>query len=249
MSEPAPGAAAAPTPRPFPERMEHRGRSVSLEPLSDAHVEELWRAARDAEASWTYLRYGPFPTIDALASHVRDLAGRSDQPFWAIRPRTSGAAQGWISICDIYPLDAAIEIGSIWLSPSLQRTRASTEAVYLLMRHYFDDLRYMRLVWRCLALNAASRRAARRYGFEPEGVWRAAVTIKGQQHDVAWHSMLADEWPQHKAALKAWLSDGNFRPDGSAQRSLNEIREHLRDSEQPHAAGVLPEAAAASGST
>lgn len=196
-----------------------------------------------------YLRYGPFSTIDALANQVRDLAGRSDQPFWAIRPRTSGAAQGWISLCDIYPSDAAIEIGSIWLSPRLQRTRASTEAVYLLMRHSFDDLGYTRLVWRCLALNAASCRAAERYGFKTEGVWRAAATIKGRQHDVAWHSMLADEWPQHKAALEAWLSDGNFRTDGSALRSLAETREQMGESEQPDAAGVLPESAAAGGGT
>jgi RimJ/RimL family protein N-acetyltransferase len=47
---------------------------------------------------------------------------------------------GWLSLCDIYPADGAIEIDSIWYSPRLQRTRASTEAVFILMSYAFDEL-------------------------------------------------------------------------------------------------------------
>ncbi|RUX25200.1 N-acetyltransferase [Mesorhizobium sp. M7A.F.Ca.US.011.01.1.1] len=229
MNELVLGIAVDPIPRPFPLRQVHHGVSMSLEPLSEDHVHDLWTAARDAEQSWTFLRYGPFPTLDALASHVRDLAGRNDQPFWAIRPRFNGKVEGWLSFCDIYPADAAIEIGSIWLSPILQRTRAATEAIFLLMQHAFDELGYRRLVWRCQALNTASRRAAERYGFKAEGVWRAAAVVKGWQRDVAWHSMLLDEWPSHKAALLAWLDDDNFDADGSARSTLARLREGAKD--------------------
>jgi RimJ/RimL family protein N-acetyltransferase len=218
------GAAVDATPRPFPERVIHRGQAVSLEPLADEHVAELWEATRDSEASFIHLRYGPFCTVEALADTVRDLSCRRDQPFWAARRLGSGKAEGWLSLCDVYPADAAIEIGSIWFSPRLQRTRAATEAVFLLMRHAFDDLRYKRLVWRCQALNAASLRAAERYGFVAEGIWRMAVIIKGEQRDIAWHSMLDSEWPGHKSALLAWLSDENFRSDDSAIASLSEMR-------------------------
>ena len=200
---------------------------MSLEPLAENHIYELWDAAQNAEQSWTYLRYGPFPTADALASHVRDLAGRDDQPFWAVRPRFNRKAEGWLSFCDIYPADAAIEIGSIWFSPGLQRTRAATEAIFLLMQHAFE-LGYTRLVWRCQALNTASRRAAERYGFKAEGVWRGAAIVKGWQRDVAWHSMLADEWPSHKAALLAWLDDNNFDSNGFARSTLARIRSNGR---------------------
>ena len=224
MSELPLGTAVDPTPRPFPQRIEHAGRSVTLEPLTEAHVDQLWQAARGAEASWTYLRYGPFADRDALARQVAELSVRADQPFWAVRPRSSGAAEGWLSLCDIYPADAAIEIGSIWYSPRLQRTRAATEAIFLLMRHAFDDLGYGRLVWRCQALNAASRRAAARYGFVAEGIWRAGAIVKGFQRDVAWHSMLVDEWPRHREALQAWLADANFSADGAPIASLAELR-------------------------
>lgn len=215
---------ADPAPRPFPEWVPHDGRAVCLEPLADRHVEELWEAARESPATFAYLRYGPFPAIDALADTVRDLSQRRDQPFWAVRPRSSGKAEGWLSLCDVYPADAAIEIGSIWFSARLQRTRAATEAVFLLMRHAFDDLGYKRLVWRCQASNAASLRAAERYGFVAEGIWRKAAIVKGEQRDIAWHSMLDGEWPAHRQALQAWLNDANFRSDGSAIASLSEIR-------------------------
>jgi RimJ/RimL family protein N-acetyltransferase len=224
MNELPLGTAVDPTPRPFPQRIVHHGVSVTLEPLADAHVDQLWQAAQGAEVSWTYLRYGPFADRPALARHVAELAGRADQPFWAVRPKASGAAEGWLSLCDIYPADAAIEIGAIWYAPRLQRTRAATEAIFLLMRHAFDDLGYTRLVWRCQALNAASRRAAERYGFVFEGIWRAGAIVKGFQRDVAWHSMLASEWPAHRAALEAWLADENFRSDGTLIASLAALR-------------------------
>jgi len=224
MTEPELGVAVDPTPRPFPQKLVHLGGSVTLEPLSEGHVRELWQAAEHAEHSWTYLRYGPFQTRDDMSRHVQDLAERADQPFWAVRPKSSGCAEGWLSLCDVYPADSAIEIGSVWLSPSLQRTRAATEAVFLLISHALDDLGYKRMVWRCQALNARSRRAAERYGFKPEGIWRAAAIVKGWQRDVAWYSMLSDEWPPHRSAISAWLDDSNFRPDGSAIATMAEMR-------------------------
>ena len=211
-------------PRPFPERVPHQGRSVVLEPLSVSHSAELWTAADAAQASWTFLRYGPFSSREAMTETIVELAGRAQQPFWAVRPRTSGKAQGWLSLCDIYPEDAAIEIGSIWYSPGLQRTRAATEAVFLLMQHAFDELGYRRVVWRCLAQNAASCRAAARYGFVPEGTWRNAVIIKGQQHDVAWFSMLANEWLSQRTLIGRWLSDENFDSAGTALIGLSAMR-------------------------
>lgn len=146
--------------RPFPKRISHKGHSVTLEPLTVGHVAELWDAVTDAAQSWTHLRYGPFPTIEDFETHVRDLATRDHQPFWAVRPRATARASGWLSLCDVFQADAALEIGSIWYSPNLQRTRAATEAVFLLMQYSFDELGYQRLVWRCLAQNEASHCAA-----------------------------------------------------------------------------------------
>jgi RimJ/RimL family protein N-acetyltransferase len=166
------------------------------------------------------LRYGPFASERELLDQVRELAGRADQPFWTVRPRSTGHATGWLSLCDIFPNDGAIEIGSIWFGPSLQRTRAATEAVFLLMAYAMDDLGYHRLVWRCSHANQASLNAAARFGFVPEGRWRGSAFFKERRWDQVWHSIVADEWPSRRAAISAWIADENFDEHGTARAPL-----------------------------
>jgi RimJ/RimL family protein N-acetyltransferase len=214
-------------PWPFPERRQFSGRVTTLEPLSEAHVPDLWRAAQGAETSFDYLRYGPFANEQRLHETVVALAERENQPFWAVRRAESGAVQGWLSLCDIYPADGAIEIGSIWYAPTLQRTRAATEAIFLLMQYAFDTLGYERMVWRCSMANQPSLRAATRYGFTFEGVWRRAVIFKDRHFDLAWHSILADEWPAIRSAIATWLDDENFDESGRARARLGAFRESV----------------------
>ncbi len=75
---------------------------------------------------------------------------------------------------------------------------------------------YHRVVWRCNALNAASMRAARRFGFTYEGTWRGDGIVKGRRRDTAWFSTLEREWPARRALFETWLGDSNFDADGVA---------------------------------
>lgn len=208
---------------PYPERTTRHGNSVGLEPLDRGHLDQLWRAAEGAETSWDYLAYGPFASKGDLLERMLELAGRADQPFWAVRPKRTGLVEGWLSLCDIYPAHGAIEIGSIWFSPALQRTRAATEAIFLLMQYAMDELQYQRLVWRCFTANQPSMNAALRYGFTPEGVWRGSAFVKGRRWDHAWYSILATEWPVRRAAIGAWLADDNFDGQGRARTRLTQV--------------------------
>jgi len=128
---------------------------------------------------------------------------------------------------DIQPANAAIELGNIWFSPKLQRTRAATEAMFLLLKRAADELGYRRIVWKCNALNAASIRAAQRLGFLPEGVLRQHMVIKGRSRDTAMFSITAAEWPGCRDALNAWLAPENFGYDGTAKHGLGELRAAL----------------------
>lgn len=198
----------------------HAGAAVTLEPLSERHVEDLWAAGQATDVSWAYLKYGPFATKHDMTAHITRIIGLEQQPFFAVIPASNGKAEGWASFCDISPADAAIEIGSIWLSPRLQRTRAATEAIFLMMRHAFA-LGYHRVVWRCNALNAASMRAARRFGFTCEGTWRGDGIVKGRRRDTAWFSIVEPEWPAQRSLFEAWLNDSNFDADGVAPKPLS----------------------------
>ncbi|HVY15246.1 MAG TPA: GNAT family protein [Rhodopila sp.] len=200
---------------------------MSLEPLHPRHVPELWAAAQNAESSWTYLSYGPFASQEALAKEVMDMAAQQDRIAWAARPVTTGEVSGWLSLIDIQPKNAAVEVGNIWFSPRMQRTRAATESIFLLLKLVADDLGYRRLVWKCNALNEPSRRAAERLGFIYEGRHRMHMVTKGRQRDTDWYSIVGNEWPLCRDALLGWLDSANFGTDGTALRGLAEIRAGL----------------------
>jgi len=222
------------TPRPLPPRgVKLRGSYVELEPLHPRHAADLFRCADTGsargDASWTYLGYGPFASAEALEKFLGDFSTQTDHVAWAVRPVATGIASGWLTLMNIEPKNAAIELGNIWLAPVMQRTRAATEAMFLPLKLAADDLGYRRLVWKCNALNAPSRRAADRLGFTFEGEHRANLVVKGRRRDTAWFSILDDEWPRAREAILAWLAPDNFGPDGTAKRGVAEIRAALPD--------------------
>ena len=208
----------------IPARSPLLGRHIDLEPLNPAiHAAELFKAGHDsAEALriWEYLPWGPWPDQAAFTAALRNWAGSFDYVWFALRPKSAGAASGMAAYLDIRPLDGVIEIGGIWFSPELQRTRAATEALFMLLAHAMDELGYRRMQWRCNALNARSRNAARRLGFRFEGVFYNHMIFKGRNRDTAWFSILDDEWPEVREIIGAWLDDGNFDDAGVARRSL-----------------------------
>ncbi|MEH6402301.1 MAG: GNAT family protein [Sneathiella sp.] len=211
---------------PFPRLDKIEGSAITLEPLGETHLADLWVSASAYPNSFDYLRYGPFNTKDELGALLENLSSRADQPFWAVRPR-GGVATGWLSICDVYQSDGSIEIGSIWFSPTLQGTRCGREAIFLLMCQCMDELGYERLVWRCQAQNEKSFRAAEGLGFRHEGTWRNAAIVDGWQRDVAWFSILKSEWPVCREAFLKWFLPDNFDDNGKQLKSLRELRAEI----------------------
>jgi len=206
-------------------RVALEGELVRLEPVDVAqHADQLFAAQSSAPELWEYLPYGPFANETAFRVWLTERAATSDPLFYAIIERKSGRALGMASFLRIEQGHGVIEVGHIWYSPALQRTRLATDAMYVMARHVFDDLGYRRYEWKCNALNEPSRRAAVRLGFTFEGVFRQHMVIKGENRDTAWYSMLDGEWPAAKAAFEAWLRPDNFDADGRQLRSLAELR-------------------------
>jgi RimJ/RimL family protein N-acetyltransferase len=212
--------------RPRPSREPVEGRFCRLEPLdAEAHAAGLFGAyALDEQGlGWTYLPYGPFADLGAFAAWLADAAKSDDPLFFAILD-ADDAPVGVASYLRIMPAIGAIEVGHIHYSPALQRTAAATEAMYLMMRHAFEDLGYRRYEWKCDDLNAPSRRAAERLGFTYEGTHRQATIYKGRNRDTAWYSILDGEWPRVRDALERWLAPGNFDAGGKQRSRLGASR-------------------------
>ena len=217
-------------PRPpglWPARVVLEGRYACLEPLDNrVHAEELYAASHANEASlriWEYLSSGPYPTLEAFQTWLRACSASADPVFFTVRDQRTGKASGMASYLNVHPQAGTIEIGHIWFSPSLQRSPAATEALYLLLRYALDDLGYRRMEWKCNALNQASRRAAVRLGFSFEGIFYQHMIVKGRNRDTAWFAILDSEWPRLRANFEAWLSPNNFDEDGHQRTSLSQL--------------------------
>ena len=206
-----------------PDRTPLHGSHVILRPVQPEDAEPLYRVSHPPEgdtAIWTYLPDGPYESPDDMR-RMLDWATTSDDPlFYALVREDDQRPAGMASYLRIAPEFGVIEIGHIWFGVPLQRTTAATEAIYLLSRHAFDDLGYRRLEWKCNALNAASRRAAERFGFTFEGVFRKHMVIKGRNRDTAWYAITDDEWPAIRDAYEDWLAPDNFDDDGRQRRPL-----------------------------
>jgi len=210
------------TPRPRPARAPLIGSWCTLEPADvDRHARALHAAlVRDESgAGWTYLPYGPFPDVEAYAEWMRATTLGADPQFFVVVAR-GGAAVGIASYLRIEPVHGTIEIGHIRWSPQLQRTPAATEAIFLLIDHAFA-LGYRRCEWKCDALNAPSRAAARRFGFRFEGEFRQHMIVKGRNRDTTWFAILNREWPALRAEYARWLAAENFDEHGRQRSRLN----------------------------
>nr|WP_114811837.1 GNAT family protein [Paraburkholderia kururiensis] len=223
VGAPLPGWSA----RPMPEAVTLEGTYCRLEPLNvERHAADLfaaYRAAPDAR-DWTYMAVGPFEQFEDYRRHA-DAAARSTDPrHYAVIDRSTGKAVGSLALMRIEPAHGVIEVGHVTFSPLLKQTPLSTEAQFLLMRYVFDTLGYRRYEWKCDSLNAPSRKAAARLGFQFEGIFRQVIVYKGRNRDTAWHSIIDKEWPLLKQAFEAWLAPENFDDMGKQRQSLTEVR-------------------------
>lgn len=213
-------------PRPAPTHAPLPGRFVRLEPLDVVrHGDDLWLALQGPDSAlWDYLAYGPFASRETFDAWLIGNAASADPLFYTVIDLASDRALGILSYLRIAPKDGCIEIGHIAFGKAMQRTPGSTEAVWLLARHAFDDLGFRRLEWKCNAKNARSMRAAERLGFSYEGLFRQHMIVKGQNRDTAWFSIIDGEWPKCRDAFERWLSVDNFDGEGRQKRRLEEIR-------------------------
>ncbi len=213
------------TPAKKPGDVRLEGRFGAVEKLDALrHGADLWHAVKDADQIWTYLVNGPFADPKSFSAWLDERAALEDPYAYAILDKNNKAV-GIATLLEIRPAMRVIEVGHILYSPALQRTPLATEAQYLLARYVFETLGYRRYEWKCDSQNAPSRRAAARFGFTFEGIFRQHMIRKGVNRDTAWFSMLDSEWPQRKAAFEAWLAPSNFDNDGRQKKSLAAFRQ------------------------
>jgi len=172
---------------------------VRLEPLEPRHAEPLWEVAQD-ERIWRWMR-------------VRGNESRERFREWwesvdlGFAHYFDGALVGSTSYLNVRPGDRVLEIGNTWLAPQAWGTGANIEAKLLLMEHAFEGEGFLRVEFKTDAKNERARAALAALPSELEGVFRKHMLVRGgERRDSAWYSVIDDDWPAVKTALRERLA-------------------------------------------
>lgn len=214
------------TPRERPAHAPMEGRFVRLEPLDAArHGDGLFDASSIADAGdrFRWLYENPPQSRGAFDDWLGRVERSEDPMFFAVIDKATGKVAGRQTFMRIDTANGVIEIGNIYWGPLVSRRPAATEALFLFARHAFDDLGYRRFEWKCNNRNAPSKKAALRFGFTFEGIFRNHLVVKGENRDTAWYSIIDEEWPVLRQAYEAWLDPSNFDAAGQQRLGLAEL--------------------------
>jgi RimJ/RimL family protein N-acetyltransferase len=212
-----------------PETQVLSGQYCSLSKLEAKHASKLHQVFSKADDSlWTYLPYGPFDNLSGYEDLIDTLNSnwRKTSLAYCIQSADQKDVLGLCAYLRMMPQAGSIEIGHLCFSPTLQKTPAATEAIFLLIDAVFK-LGYRRCEWKCNDLNLPSIAAAKRYGFKYEGTFRQAQVVKGHNRDTAWLSIVDHEWQSLKPCFEAWLDPQNFTADGKQIKRLSSLTSAL----------------------
>jgi RimJ/RimL family protein N-acetyltransferase len=209
-----------------PPKTAMEGRYCIIEILDiQKHAEDLFSSfAKDVkDYDWTYLHYGGFQTLIEFKEWLNKDCLLNDPLFHTIIDKNHNIAVGMASYLRIQEKIGSIEVGHIHYSFSMQKKIIGTEAMYLMMKRVFDELGYRRYEWKCDLLNERSCKAAKRFGFTFEGIFRQHNIVKGRNRDTAWFSIIDKDWQRIKKNYEIWLNDANFDEQGKQKTSLTSL--------------------------
>ena len=189
------------------------------------HAEGLFNSfAKDVKNyDWTYLHYGGFKSLTNFMEWLDKDCLHDDPLFHAIIDKNQNVAVGMASYLRFQQKIGNIEVGHIHYSLPMQQKPIGTEAMYLMMKRVFDELGYRRYEWKCDSLNERSCKAAKRFGFTFEGVFKQHNIVKGHNRDTAWFSIIDKDWARIKKNYELWLDKTNFNREGKQNKSLTSL--------------------------
>lgn len=242
ITQPIGPAVSLSQPAPLPSPVTLSGSAVTLTPLLPEHADALYDIVKGEENKhlFTYLADPPYASLEDFRAAVLTKSESKDPLFFAIIDNNSSTPIGWATLMRIDSKNRVVEVGNILFSPRLQRTKAATEAMYLLAKYVFEDLQYRRCEWKCDNLNGPSKRAAIRFGFTFEGLFRKHMVYKSRSRDTCWFSMTDEDWSERgiKKGFEAWLEDDNFDLEGKQKMRLEEVRGAMEGQKGPLVAEV-----------
>jgi N-acetyltransferase len=183
------------------------GSGVRLELLGDDAVDELYPLLSDPQvyADGYVMHRRPASVEDsrALVTSRFLVAGRVVYAIRLVDSRLVGTS----SLLEIDLANESVHLGATLYGRRWWGTAVNPEAKLLLLAHCFDDCGFGRVKIQTDALNTHSQAAIAKLGARREGVLRRHLRREdGTFRDTVVYSILADEWPDVRAGLRARLA-------------------------------------------
>ena len=196
------------------------GRHIRMEPLQPGHSAGL---AAAAALDPSLYRWSPVPQGKTQAERYIETAlalraAGTALPFAIVRADDDvliGSTRFWNIERWAWPAGHrfadretpdACEIGYTWLAASAIRTRANTEAKFLMLSHAFDSWQVFRVSLHTDSRNERSRAALLRLGARMEGILRAhRMAADLVPRDSVRFSIVRSEWPEVSERLLGLL--------------------------------------------
>lgn len=110
---------------------------------------------------------------------------------WVIED-ASGAPVGAISTRDCNPRNGTFSYG-IHVAREHRRKGYAVEAISLVLKYYFEELRYQKATVPVHSFNDASVALHEKLGFAKEGTLRRMIYSGGEYHDEHWYGLTKEE--------------------------------------------------------
>lgn len=189
------------------------GSLVALEPFAEEHRDALWEAAQPDEI-WEWLAH--INTSREYFDGWFDMTLAGDKAgetgTFTVRRRTDGLVVGTSRYLNVRRWDRVVEVGWTWFNPSVWRTGVNVETKLLMFTRAFETLGCVRVELKTDARNERSRGAMTRLPAKFEGIMRKHMIVPDVgQRDSAYFSVIDDEWPDVRAALRERLETATAR--------------------------------------
>lgn len=179
------------------------GEIVDLLPLGQSHRNDLLKAATDGEL-WK-LFYTSVPcekTIDDYIDFALSEKEKGDSFPFVVVHKGNKEIIGSTRYCHADVPNRRIEIGYTWYAKSYQKTKVNKECKYLLLKHAFEVMNCIAVIFQTNSLNHNSRDAILRLGARQDGYLRNhRINPDGTYRDTLLFSILENEWPSVKRLL------------------------------------------------
>lgn len=178
------------------------GRLITLEPLTEDHIEPLQRAASDGDG-WK-LWHAMVPTMETMPEYVRQAMAAAERGdiAYAVRARAGGEIVGTTRYRNVDATHRRALIGDTWYAASVRRSRVYTEGYLVLLEHLFENAEAIAAEFRADFFNPALRTEFERLGAKQDGVLRNhRITVNGAYRHTVVYSIIASEWPAVKNNL------------------------------------------------